>query len=99
MNEQIREISGPFGAEHGTYDLFCECGSPDCTEHVELPPNAYAETRSDPALYLVVPGHERADSGRVVAGGLGYRIVSFSAGFSADGPSAASPMPPPPDAA
>ena len=75
MNAQIREISGPFGAEHGTYDLLCECGSPDCTEHVELPPDAYAETTSTPGLFLVAPGHERIDSERVVAGGRGYRVV------------------------
>jgi hypothetical protein len=57
--------------------FLCECGEPDCHEIVSLSLDAYAEVRSEPAHFLVAPGHEdEAGSGsRVVAARDGHFVV------------------------
>jgi hypothetical protein len=53
----------------------CECAAPDCAQALEITLDTYQEIRSDPARFLVVPGHVAGDVERVVMEGGHYLVV------------------------
>jgi len=76
-NEAIRAAAegGDFDAE--PVPFICECADPACQEIIQLTLEQYAEIRSDPRLFLNVPGHQAAAQGwaRVVETHDGYVVV------------------------
>jgi hypothetical protein len=44
----------------------CECGDPQCREHVQMPRDRYRAIRSNPRRFFVRPGHEIPDVEAVV---------------------------------
>ena len=53
----------------------CECAAPDCAQALEITLDTYQDIRSDPARFLVVPGHVAGDVERVVMEGGQYLVV------------------------
>ena len=74
LNEStFREINDRVQADHTTLreppermKFVCECGNLDCREHLDLTASEYEGVRSDPAQFVIVPGHEIADAEDVV---------------------------------
>jgi hypothetical protein len=60
-NERLAETSAEWGFATGGLDLICECSDVDCTERIDVGPREYERARSEPTLFLLEPGHERAD--------------------------------------
>jgi len=57
--------------ERGTQDVqplivLCECADEDCTKRIELTRVEYEDIRSDPAQFVVVPGHADPEIERVI---------------------------------
>jgi hypothetical protein len=73
-NERIVERAGEYGIEDGV-PFICECDDVRCTAVVRLGLAHYADVRANPARFLVAPGHEPADVGRVVERRDGLEIV------------------------
>jgi hypothetical protein len=61
LADRIRELAPALQA----LPFICECGDPHCTQIVTLSREQYEQVRSNPAHFLVVPGHEAGDE-RVV---------------------------------
>jgi hypothetical protein len=72
VNEELQSVGPP-----ATEDLqiVCECGDLLCTERLPIPVSAYESARRDPALFLVVPGHEIPDVEDVVENAGSYVVV------------------------
>jgi hypothetical protein len=73
VNERVEEVSAPRPLE--AIDFLCECGDANCTKTIALLPHEYEETRSDPLLFAVAPGHEIDDVEDVVAETERFRTV------------------------
>ena len=59
VNEKIESISRAFALSvEEQLRVICECGLFDCAEQIEVPIGTYERVRSDPTLFIVVPGHE-----------------------------------------
>jgi hypothetical protein len=62
MNEQIdgrrRAASGDID---GMLRIVCECGEASCTQFIPVHIEEYEQIRSNPVLFIVVPGHERSE--------------------------------------
>jgi hypothetical protein len=56
VNERVREVRPEEGEER--IGFLCECGDDACTEVISLTVEEYESVRSDPTLFVVVPGHE-----------------------------------------
>ncbi|HZO34208.1 MAG TPA: hypothetical protein VFB17_03930 [Gaiellaceae bacterium] len=65
VNERISELVGNRN-EIGVSLFVCECSDPSCTDAVEISAAEYARIRADKSCFVVLPGHERPDSERVV---------------------------------
>lgn len=65
LNEEFRENVGE--APTRTFEILCECGSPDCLMLITVFLDAYQEVRSNPRRFIVKPGHELAQVETVVA--------------------------------
>jgi hypothetical protein len=46
------------GSRLGILDVVCECGPRDCAERLTMTIDEYTDLRSDPLLFVVLPGHE-----------------------------------------
>jgi hypothetical protein len=59
VNEEIETLErGLAGIADQTLHIVCECGDLRCQERIAVPVRKYEETRSESALFLVIPGHE-----------------------------------------
>jgi hypothetical protein len=56
-------------------EFVCECADPECADRIEAPLDEYEDIRTDPALFLVKPGHEDPSVERVVADEGDYEVV------------------------
>jgi len=71
LNERVREIEedmelrGLVEAEPYS-EYFCECGLEDCMDKIRLSPEEYADARSGPRRFVILPDHLIADVERVV---------------------------------
>lgn len=65
-NERLAETSAEWGVTTGGLDLLCECADVDCTERISVGPGEYERARSEPTLFLLKPGHERAETEEVL---------------------------------
>jgi hypothetical protein len=59
VNERIKELTRQFQVSEpsGLVEFVCECSADTCREMVEVSLPEYEVVRSDPAHFLVVPGH------------------------------------------
>jgi hypothetical protein len=76
VNERIAELSAKFGeqGDAGRLSFICECSQLGCRAFVRAPLEVYDRVRDDPALFLVLKGHE---DGEAIVADLGdYLIVS-----------------------
>jgi hypothetical protein len=76
VNERIHSLQHMFAdAEREPLHIVCECDRIDCAEPLSVDPRVYEETRSDSALFFVIPGHEDDSVEDVVDTGGRYLIV------------------------
>jgi hypothetical protein len=70
------EAIGKAGAE-GTRKLqfLCECGDRSCLETIEVSRDEYEAVRSNPACFVLAPGHE-TEGDRTVEERDGYTIAT-----------------------
>lgn len=75
LNESL-EANVHSGRRQPDYAGFvCECGAGDCDTTVRVPLDVYSSVRADSRLFIVVPGHEIADTEDIVDDGEGYLVV------------------------
>lgn len=75
VNERLKEIGESFSLVSEVADFVCECGNASCTAPIRMTLAEYEEVRSQPELFIVVPGHEAADVETIVERRDGYDIV------------------------
>jgi len=74
VNEQVRSLSGEFGAAASEVSFVCECSDDACAERLRLALGVYETVRSNPRRFFVVPGHEGGFE-HVVERAAGYFVV------------------------
>lgn len=76
VNERIAEVSAKFGeqGDAGLLSFVCECQESGCRAFVRAPLDVYDRVHDDPALFLVLKGHEEGDA--IVDDLGGYLIVA-----------------------
>jgi hypothetical protein len=74
VNSNIAQLEERFGRER-TLELICECERVLCHKGVEVEAAAYAEARSNPLRFFVLPGHEDPEIEKVVLQTPGYLVV------------------------
>ena len=76
VNEQIEELQrGMAAVSDDQMHIVCECGDLDCVERVVVQVGKYEEVRGDPALFFVVPGHEKPSVEDVVETAEAFDVV------------------------
>jgi hypothetical protein len=53
----------------------CECGNAECAETIEVTLAEYEAARSQPTLFMVVPGHELGEITRVLDQNERFAVV------------------------
>ena len=64
--------------------ILCECGEAGCRAHVVIAQDEYARIREEPTLFVLRPGHEAAETERVVAKHVEFWIVQKRPGLPAE---------------
>jgi len=72
LDQGLRTIESEPGELAG---FVCECGDVDCAALVRVELSKFAEVRSDPRWFLVVPGHDIPSVEDVVEHGERHSIV------------------------
>ena len=88
LNEALfREVNDRLAAMNATFSEFteefvvaCECDELGCAQQIRLRPEEYEAVRRDPALFVVVPGHDSPDVENVVDRRGVYDVVRKKAG-------------------
>jgi|SRR5829696_7562652 len=75
INERLEDLNEPFAAITETFAVVCECGDATCVEQLTVAVNDYERIRSDPAVFIVHPGHDAPDVEDVVEAHEGYAVV------------------------
>lgn len=76
VNEQIEELDAAFAAvADDGFAVICECGQMACAEQILIATVEYARVRTDPTLFILVPGHEDAAIEAVVEDDQGGYVV------------------------
>ena len=58
VNERLEELNRTFADFTDRLQVVCECADMACAEMIDVPAADYERIRSDPTLFIVVPGHE-----------------------------------------
>jgi hypothetical protein len=81
VNERIETLQHRFAvAERQPLNIVCECNRLSCAEQITVQVETYEAVRSDPALFLVRPGHEDDTVEDVVDTGGDYMVVRKHSG-------------------
>lgn len=80
VNERIEQIAVPQGPDPHVFEFLCECSNVDCTLRLPMTLAAYEEVRSDSALFVVAPGHDRPEVEEVLRRTDAYQIVKKEGG-------------------
>ena len=90
VNERVAEVqrgfTGRMAADHPAelLEIFCECGhEKPCTGRIHVTPATYERVRSDPTLFLLLPGHGEASVENAIEHGNGY-LIARNYGQAAD---------------
>ena len=59
-------------------DVICECANPGCVDRIPMTAHDYESTHSDPAWFVVRPGHEIPEVERIVEREEAYYTVEKS---------------------
>lgn len=75
VSERIAELSAKFGeqGDAGLLSFVCECPQIGCRAFVRAPLEVYERVRDDPALFLVLKGHE--DGREAIVVDLGHYLI------------------------
>jgi hypothetical protein len=84
VNERIESLNQAFGTLTNTMTVVCECGDVTCAEQIEIEIAEYERIRSDPTLFIIVPGHEIADVEDVVEEREAFHVVKKHSGDPAN---------------
>ena len=84
VNEQIEDLNQAFGTLTQTMTVICECGDGSCAQQVDLPIAEYERVRGDPALFMIVAGHEIDDVEEVVESHETFDVVRKDPGGPAE---------------
>jgi hypothetical protein len=84
VNEKIEGLNRVFGTLTETMTVVCECGRMTCAEQVELALADYERVRSDPSLFVVIPGHDAVGVEGVLEHHRTYDVVRKDDGPAAD---------------
>lgn len=84
INEKIEDLNASFGMVAESMAVVCECGQLECTEQLDLDIPTYERVRSEPALFVVIPGHEIPDVESIVESHKGFHIIRKDAGGPAE---------------
>jgi hypothetical protein len=74
VNEGIARGQWP-GEQDALASFRCECARLGCTDLIDLTPRSYAEVRTHPRRFVVLPGHETSDVEKVIERRDGYLVV------------------------
>ncbi len=74
-NERLEERVRLFVGDEELFGILCECASLDCGDRITLSKDEYAFVRSDPAQFVVRPGHTISDVEEVVLRNERYEVV------------------------
>jgi hypothetical protein len=74
VNSNIAELEERFGRER-TLELICECVRALCHDGLEVELTAYADARSNPLRFFVLPGHEDPEIEKIVLRTPKYLVV------------------------
>jgi hypothetical protein len=76
VNEQIEDLQrGMAEISDDRMHIVCECGELGCAERIVVPVGKYEQVRSDPALFFIVPGHDKPDVEDVVEHAGSFDVV------------------------
>jgi len=73
VNEEIKDAADRFESEDG--EFVCECGDPNCTEHMRIPLAEYERVRQHATRFVVRPGHVKGPIEREVERGRTYAVI------------------------
>ena len=80
VNERIERVSGALRTGTDTMMILCECGNPDCVDHIEVSTAEYERVRDESTLFFVRPGHAKLDVEKVVEHHDEYDVVRKNGG-------------------
>jgi hypothetical protein len=66
VNEKIDDLNATFQVTTPEFAAICECGDESCVEQFTIDTAAYQRIRTDPTLFVLVPGHESPTTEDVV---------------------------------
>jgi hypothetical protein len=78
VNESVRDVHAAWNAiapGRQPLRIVCECSDQTCTETLDLTPERYAEVRTTPERFILLPGHEDLAIERLVETTEGYVVV------------------------
>jgi hypothetical protein len=76
VNERISVIAIALdGSPEDMQAFICECSRIGCAEVLMIPLSVYAQVRDDPAMFLVLPGHDDSEEDEVLVRLPDYSIV------------------------
>jgi hypothetical protein len=75
VNERLEELNRTFADFTDRLQVVCECADMGCAEMIDVPAADYERIRSDPLLFILVPGHEMADVEDVVEEHETFEVV------------------------
>ena len=75
VNEQVRGINEGMATVLGSFNVLCECGTLECMDQVPVTPEVYERTRSQSNRFIVLPGHEIADTEAVAEDHGAFHVV------------------------
>jgi len=77
VNERIEDLNRALSQVAGddSMTIICECGDLSCAEQITISIAAYENARSDPTLFIIVPGHEIPDVEDIVAHHDSFDVV------------------------
>ena len=84
VNDKIEGLNQTFGVVAESMAVVCECGRLECTEQITLEVPAYEHVRSDPTLFVLVPGHEELDVETIVEEHGDFNVVRKDSGGPAE---------------
>jgi hypothetical protein len=80
VNERIEGLNEAFGTLTDVMTVVCECGDGSCAQQIDVPVRDYERVRGDPALFIIVPGHEITDVEDIVEEHDAFVVVRKHAG-------------------
>jgi hypothetical protein len=76
VNERVEDTAIRWGTADGMIAFLCECADLECSERVELTVRQYEHIRSEPAQFVLVPGHADPTLEVVTERSPGFEVVT-----------------------